>query len=166
MLSIAKSKVPAGLEGNIETVNQDFMEAKFAPHSFDLILCIGVMAHVASPADCIQKMVSLLKPDGSLILECSDATHFVTRFLAHVYKIKGLFKGLFKAKPQTYPLKRSYVFRDCGDVGAPPTASQVHIPLQRASGRSASDFLPSDSVQNQQRPFRHTENQPKQLAWQ
>lgn len=104
MLSIAKSKVPAGLEGNTETVNQDFMEAKFAPHSFDLILCIGVMAHVASPADCIKKMVSLLKPDGSLILECSDATHFVTRFLAHVYKIKGLFKGLFKAKPQTYPL--------------------------------------------------------------
>jgi 2-polyprenyl-3-methyl-5-hydroxy-6-metoxy-1,4-benzoquinol methylase len=106
MLSIAKSKVPAELAGNIETVHQDFMEAKFAPQSFDLILCIGLLAHVVSPDECIKKMVSLLKPDGSLIVECSDASHFVTRFLSHVYKVKSLFKvtGLFKAKPQTYHL--------------------------------------------------------------
>lgn len=90
MLSIARSKIPAALLGNLETINQDFMGVPFAPQSFDLILCIGLMVHIVSPPDFIAKMASLLKPDGAIIVECSDASHFVTRMLNPVYQFKNL----------------------------------------------------------------------------
>ncbi len=92
MLSIAKSKVAARLLENVEIVNQDFMEATFTPGSFDLILCIGLLVHLVSPVDFIAKAVSLLKPDGSIIIECSDSSHFTLRLLSPVYKLKGLLR--------------------------------------------------------------------------
>jgi 2-polyprenyl-3-methyl-5-hydroxy-6-metoxy-1,4-benzoquinol methylase len=86
MLSIARSKIPLELAENVETINQDFMSASLLPESFDLILCIGVLAHVVSPKDFIAKMVSLLKPEGKIVLECTDAHHFVTKLVFLFYK--------------------------------------------------------------------------------
>jgi 2-polyprenyl-3-methyl-5-hydroxy-6-metoxy-1,4-benzoquinol methylase len=92
MLSLARSKVPAELLRNVEIVNQDFMETSFAPQSFDLILCIGLLVHVVSPADLIAKMVASLKPTGNIIVECSDAHHFASRFFAEMHRVKSLFR--------------------------------------------------------------------------
>jgi ubiquinone/menaquinone biosynthesis C-methylase UbiE len=98
MLSIAKSKVPPGFAENVETVNQDFMTAQFPAASFDLILCIGVLAHVTCPEDFIARMVSVLKPGGSIIVECTDSRHILTRLVALFYRVWGLFR------PATYKL--------------------------------------------------------------
>lgn len=98
MLSIARSRVPPGVAQRVETVNQDFSTAQFKPQSFDLILCIGVMAHVTSPSDFIGKMVSLLKPGGSIIIECTDSGHILTRAVALLCKVWGLWR------PTTYTL--------------------------------------------------------------
>src|SRR5437588_12945296 len=69
MLSIARSSIPPGLAGNVETINEDFMHAELPSQAYDLVLCIGVLAHVDSPAAVIAKMVSLLKPGGSIIVQ-------------------------------------------------------------------------------------------------
>ena len=98
MLSIARSKVPPEFQKNVETVNQDFMAAEFKPQSFDLILCIGVLAHVASPDDFLAKIVSLLRPGGSIIVECTDSRHFLTRMIVIFAKVWGIFR------PATYAL--------------------------------------------------------------
>jgi ubiquinone/menaquinone biosynthesis C-methylase UbiE len=98
MLSIARSKIPRGAAQNIETLNQDFSTAQFEPQSFDLVLCVGVLAHVVSPADFIAKMLSLLRPGGSIILECTDSRHIFTRMFSLVRKVCGL------CKPKNYPL--------------------------------------------------------------
>jgi ubiquinone/menaquinone biosynthesis C-methylase UbiE len=98
MLSIARSKVPPELAENVETVNRDFTTAELKPQSFDLILCIGVLAHVASPADFIAKMVSLLRPGGSIIVECTDSHHLLTRMVSAFSKAWGLLR------PATYAL--------------------------------------------------------------
>jgi 2-polyprenyl-3-methyl-5-hydroxy-6-metoxy-1,4-benzoquinol methylase len=92
MLSLARSKVPPELLGNVEIINQDFMDATFAPQSFDLILCIGLLVHIVSPADLIAKMVASLKPNGNIIVECSDARHFASRLFAHIYRFKSLLR--------------------------------------------------------------------------
>src|SRR6267143_3126338 len=81
MLAIARSKVPPQVAENVETINQDFAAAQFVPQSFDVVLCIGVLAHVTDPADFIAKMVSLLKPGGCIIVECTDSQHFLTRMV-------------------------------------------------------------------------------------
>lgn len=92
MLSLAKSKVPREVGDNVVTVNKDFMNTRLPKESFDLILCIGVLAHVNCPADFIAEMVSLLKPGGSLIVECTDSGHVLTRLVALFHKVWGLFR--------------------------------------------------------------------------
>jgi ubiquinone/menaquinone biosynthesis C-methylase UbiE len=92
MLSLAQSKVPTNLLKNVELINDDFANAAFAPQSFDVILCIGLLVHVVSPTDLIAKIAGLLKPSGKLILECSDAAHFASRFFTQLYRVKGLFR--------------------------------------------------------------------------
>jgi ubiquinone/menaquinone biosynthesis C-methylase UbiE len=92
MLALARSKVPPELSGNVEIINDDFTNTVFAPQSFDLILCIGLLVHVVSPVDLIAKMVASLKPDGRIIVECSDADHFASRLFSRIYRVKSLFK--------------------------------------------------------------------------
>lgn len=92
MLSLAESKVPTDLLCNVKLINDDFANVAFAPQSFDVILCIGLLVHVVSPTDLIAKIARLLKPNGKLILECSDAAHFASRFFTHLYRVKSMFR--------------------------------------------------------------------------
>lgn len=77
MLSVARSRVPANLSSRVKFVNQDFMEAKFEKEVVDLVICVGVLAHVASPAELLAKITSVLRPGGMLVLECTDGFHFM-----------------------------------------------------------------------------------------
>ncbi|MGD1154703.1 MAG: class I SAM-dependent methyltransferase [Terriglobia bacterium] len=78
MLSVARSRVPAELVGNVEFRNENFMDAKLSPGEYDLIICIGVLAHADAPEALISKIVSLMRPGGNLILEQTDASHFMS----------------------------------------------------------------------------------------
>ncbi len=88
MLSIARSNIPPELEENVKTINGDFMQATWQPRSFDLMLCLGVLAHVDSPEDVIAKMVYLLKPGGSIIVQNSDMQHPFSHLLNFYSKIR------------------------------------------------------------------------------
>ena len=79
MLSIARSRVPEELLSRVKFVNQDFMQVPFEKNSFDLVICVGVLAHVVSPQDLIAKIASVLKPGGTLILECTNGHHLLDR---------------------------------------------------------------------------------------
>jgi 2-polyprenyl-3-methyl-5-hydroxy-6-metoxy-1,4-benzoquinol methylase len=92
MLSLARSKVPPEFSENVDIINQDFMDATFAPQSFDLILCIGLLVHVVSPTDLITKIVASLRPNGKIIVECSDARHFASRIFTQMYRFKRLLR--------------------------------------------------------------------------
>ena len=78
MLSIASTRIPAGLRKNVEIVNEEFMEANLAERGYDLILCVGVLAHVSDPCEVIAKMGSLAKPGASVIAEINDSSHFLS----------------------------------------------------------------------------------------
>jgi SAM-dependent methyltransferase len=79
MLARAKQNVPDGLAKNVILRNEDFNDAIFPPGSFDLIVAVGVMAHVDSPDEFLRKIKMLLRPGGHVILEFTDAYHFVGR---------------------------------------------------------------------------------------
>jgi ubiquinone/menaquinone biosynthesis C-methylase UbiE len=98
MLSIARSRIPTEFAGNVETIHEDFMKTELPCQSFDLILCLGVLAHVESPTDVIAKMVSLVKPHGSIIVENYDSQHPVSRLFNLYLAIKHAFL------PSPYPL--------------------------------------------------------------
>ena len=75
----AKANVPEEFAHAVEMRNENFASAKFDSEPFDLVVAVGVMAHVDSPDDFLQKIKGLLQPGGGLILEFTDAYHFVGR---------------------------------------------------------------------------------------
>jgi len=100
MAAITKAKVPEELSGNVVVKNENFMTASFHPGSFDLIVSVGVLAHVDSPDEFISRIQQLLVPGGSLIVEFTDCRHVVGRF--------GRFLGSLTEllKPAKYPTNR------------------------------------------------------------
>jgi 2-polyprenyl-3-methyl-5-hydroxy-6-metoxy-1,4-benzoquinol methylase len=90
MLAKALSQVSPHLLGNVRTINEDFLNAPLEAGSYDLITCIGVLAHVESPERVIMKVASLLRPGGLLILECTDAENFTTLLTVFSGRIRNL----------------------------------------------------------------------------
>jgi 2-polyprenyl-3-methyl-5-hydroxy-6-metoxy-1,4-benzoquinol methylase len=100
MLARVESRIPRTLAANVELHNGDFMCASFDPASFDLIVSVGVLAHVDSPDQFVAKLKSLLRPGGRLILEFTDSRHFVGR----LSRAMGALKEIFA--PAKYPTNR------------------------------------------------------------
>jgi len=93
MLALARSRVPESLAANVTFVKEDFLTAFPDNESFDLIICIGVLAHVSAPREVIAKIAKLLRPGGVLILEFTDSTHFSRRLLSSYHSLLGLFRA-------------------------------------------------------------------------
>jgi 2-polyprenyl-3-methyl-5-hydroxy-6-metoxy-1,4-benzoquinol methylase len=91
MLSIANSRVPTELRRNVETVDEEFMRAKLEKNSYDLVICVGVLAFVQSLDEFILRMTSLLKPTGMVIMENTDASHFYTSILRFYHGLHNMF---------------------------------------------------------------------------
>lgn len=77
MVERAQANIPDGLVDNVEVRNEDFAVAEFGSEKFDLIIAVGVMAHVDSPDEFLRKIRGLLPSGGAVILEFTDAYHFV-----------------------------------------------------------------------------------------
>jgi ubiquinone/menaquinone biosynthesis C-methylase UbiE len=77
MIATAKNNIPNKFVTNVETRNENFASASFDGTRFDLVVAVGVMAHVDSPDTFLGKIREVLQPGGSLILEFTDAYHFI-----------------------------------------------------------------------------------------
>ena|ERR1700693_551726 len=114
MLSIAQSQVPPSLSRNLQAINQDFLAANLAPQSFDVIICLGLLAHVDSPKTVIEKIAQLLGPTGIVILQSTDSSGFPSRLgIAYRRVLEALGRMNYR-----YTLTTSAqvieMFADCG----------------------------------------------------
>jgi 2-polyprenyl-3-methyl-5-hydroxy-6-metoxy-1,4-benzoquinol methylase len=92
MLSRAMSQVDPALRQNVEAVHQEFLLAPLESGAYDLITCIGVLAHVTSPDLVISRLISLLQPGGLLILECTDSENFTNQLNVWIDRIRRPFR--------------------------------------------------------------------------
>lgn len=76
MLAAAVSRIPPEAAGKVETVNSDFIGARLESAGFDLVLCLGVLAHVDSPDATLQEVARVAKPGARVILEFTDSYHW------------------------------------------------------------------------------------------
>ena len=79
MCALARNNISAPYRNSVDVRHEDFSDAALGSECFDLIVTVGVMAHVDSPAAFLKKVNGLLRPDGRLILEFTDAFHPVGR---------------------------------------------------------------------------------------
>ena len=102
------ARTPAILKGNIFTLE---IEEKF-----DLILCIGVVAHSQNTEQLVKRIYDLLLPNGKAIIQVSDSEHFRYKKFDYKYgpgyelnKIsKNKFKDLLLAQNLTVLAEKGY----------------------------------------------------------
>jgi 2-polyprenyl-3-methyl-5-hydroxy-6-metoxy-1,4-benzoquinol methylase len=75
MLERAGSRVPEEFRPNVTTRLGDIMAMDLPAEGFDLVLCMGVLAHVESPDAVLDLIASLVRPGGLLILTVSSGVH-------------------------------------------------------------------------------------------
>lgn len=100
MLSIAKAHMPEADLHKINMINADFFSLPLKEKSYDLIICLGMLAHVNSPLQLLKTVSSLLKPSGLLIIQNTDSNHFYNHFIRCYLALKHL------VAKQAYPLNK------------------------------------------------------------
>lgn len=114
MLGVAAASIPKGLADRVRIINEDFNAFKFEGQSFDVIICVGVLAYVQDLKPFLKRITSVLKPGSQAILECSDGTHPLRR-LARAYD--GLRRKLGAADFKTVCRPKSEVLAAMKDLG-------------------------------------------------
>lgn len=92
MLERAVRRIPP--DGTVELLCGDAMNLELARHGYDLILCIGVLAHVDSPEALLHRLAELLAPGGTLILELTDRSHPAGKAVMSYQRLLGTVKHL------------------------------------------------------------------------
>jgi 2-polyprenyl-3-methyl-5-hydroxy-6-metoxy-1,4-benzoquinol methylase len=76
MLRAAVKNMPPEHRARVDYVARNLLD--FEPtEAFDIVLCIGVLAHVDSLEETVAKVSRLLRPGGQCILEINDSDQFV-----------------------------------------------------------------------------------------
>ena len=101
MTALTTSNIPEALVRTVEVLNGNFMTTELSPEPFDLIVTVGVLAHVDCPDAFLNRIRQHLRPGGHLILEFTDCRHFVGRMGRALDRLK---EKLAPAKYQTNKL--------------------------------------------------------------
>jgi 2-polyprenyl-3-methyl-5-hydroxy-6-metoxy-1,4-benzoquinol methylase len=155
MLALARKRIPVDRLNDVDVINDSFIDAGLEPQSFDLILCVGVLAHVDSPSAVIAEVVRLARPGASVILEFTDSFHF---WGMPIVVYQNLLKLL---RPQPYPLnrlRRRQVIGLCHEnglredalyrYGLPPLGTAKAFGQEKTFQMTRSFFGPSDRNRN------------------
>lgn len=119
MLEFASDHVPPGACDRVRVLNGDFMSVDLPEKSYDLILCVGVLAYVENRRAFLSRLASLLSPGGMVIIECTDGSHFIT-YLIRAYKsfrakvLGGEFPTVTRPSSELLRMLSELGFQSCG----------------------------------------------------
>lgn len=100
MLDLARRRIPFDRSNDVKLINGSFLESNLSPRSFDLIICVGVLAHVDSPGAVLAEISRLARPGATIILEFTDSYHLWAAPVVAYHKLLKL------VRPEPYPLNR------------------------------------------------------------
>lgn len=75
-LSILKSRMTGFQSSKIVVKNEDIQKLSFSENSFDLVISMETIEHVAESKKAIQELFRVLRPGGYLILTCPNYFNF------------------------------------------------------------------------------------------
>lgn len=78
MLDLAMRSVPANLADRVRCQRVDLADFEPQRH-YDVVLCIGVLAHVQSPAATLRQIARLVGPNGYALIQITDDAYFLGR---------------------------------------------------------------------------------------
>lgn len=92
MIAQARKNIPAPLIQNVALINGSF-ELVSEDSRFDIILCVGVIAHVPNVELLWRKIATALKPGGLLIIETTPNPYPIGKLLFPYYFIRNRLSG-------------------------------------------------------------------------
>ncbi len=84
MISLAKSSLPDDKKSNADFIISDILNYN-TEKTFDIVICIGVIAHIENIDSLINKLKNLTSPGGIIVIQYSAAEKFIT-FLNRIKK--------------------------------------------------------------------------------
>jgi SAM-dependent methyltransferase len=100
MLEAAAARIPPALVSRAECVNVPLQDYRAAT-PFDVVLCIGVLAHVSSLPQAIQRAAELTAPGGACVLQLTDHD----RLLGKVHDAVSVLRRALR-RPRGYAVNR------------------------------------------------------------
>ena len=90
MVNLAKQNFSEDSSPKVKILQGNIFEMDLIPKSYDCILAIGILAHVDDPSAFINRISTLLKPGGTLIIQSTDHGHFKIRLQKSLKRNKNL----------------------------------------------------------------------------
>lgn len=84
MIATAKKRIPDEEKEKVTFVNADFYDVDFKDKLYDLVINIGILAHIKDPWKFVDETVKLVKPGGYLVIQNTDSDHWFAK-LIHFY---------------------------------------------------------------------------------
>jgi ubiquinone/menaquinone biosynthesis C-methylase UbiE len=111
MIEATANNIPDEHKKNAEIIHAELMKYKFQK-KFDLILCIGVLAHVDSIELILTRINHLLTHDGRCILQISDRTKILSKvFDKNKSFRKNSYKVNYTTRSQLFKLTQKLGFK-------------------------------------------------------
>jgi len=114
MLSLAEKNIPISDKQKVVCINDDFFNLDIADNSFDLIICLGLLAHVNHPEQLLNKLSKALAPGGLLIIQNTDASHFYSYLIRCYLGIKNI---ISKQPYKLNKVKASFIEKKLSENG-------------------------------------------------
>lgn len=94
MLETARSRTPAAFRTMVKYVNEDLAVYRESS-KYDLVLCLGVLAHVDSIEATIQRISDLLRIGGRCILQITDSDRILGRLSVAYCDVRNRINGRY-----------------------------------------------------------------------
>ena len=102
MIATAKKRVPDNQKSKVDFINADFYAHDFGESRYDLVMNIGILAHIRDPFLFLEGTMRLVKPGGYLIIQNTDSRHWFAK-LIHLYLALRRLVGKDKYKLNKVP---------------------------------------------------------------
>jgi len=84
MIATAKKRVPDHQKSKVDFIHGDFYAHDFGGNQYDMVMNIGILAHIRDPHEFVEETMKLVKPGGYLIMQNTDSDHWFAK-LIHLY---------------------------------------------------------------------------------
>jgi ubiquinone/menaquinone biosynthesis C-methylase UbiE len=88
MLEVARQNIPAVHGAKVSMVNADLLENAGPPERYDVVLCVGVLAHATSMEEVIALIADLLVPGGRAVVQITDHNQLLTRLTRAYWRLR------------------------------------------------------------------------------